>query len=160
MTNSILLLGSLVFCYSPDLSVEYGQRGIHTDNIHQFFVSPDGHCQFRVQLVEHDRSNFVFVCNRSQPPVFFPVLMPLYPTDGKQDKEYERTAYASPYIRILMPAIGNLLHNSLIELIALSERIACHSPGMRPCFCRTCSEACLSFSTWSLSVFCISSAVP
>ena len=103
-----LSFGLIVFfSHDLDLPVEYGQRGIHTDNIYQFFVCSDGHGQFRVQFVEHDCGHMVFVSNRSQPPVFFSVLMPLYPTDGKQGKEYERTAYTCPYIRILMPAIGN-----------------------------------------------------
>lgn len=43
------------------LSVEYGQSGIRTNNIHQFLVYPNGYCQFRIQLVKHDRGHMVFV---------------------------------------------------------------------------------------------------
>mgnify|MGYP000471278637 CR=1 FL=1 len=109
MPFTLFLLFGLFFFLSHclDLPVEYDQRGIHTDNIHQFLVSSDGHSQSRMQFVEHERSHKVFVSNRSQPPVFFPVLMPLYPTDGKQGKEYEHTTDTGPCVRVLVPAIGN-----------------------------------------------------
>lgn len=88
-----------------DLLPEYSQRGICTNRFRQFLVCPDGHSQFRVQFIEHDCGHFMLVCNRFQPPVFFPIFMLLYPTDNKQDKENKRTAYTCPNIRILVPAI-------------------------------------------------------
>ena len=106
--NYILFASILGFLSNGfDLFPEYGQSRIYTDRFRQLFISPDGYGQFRVQLVKHDCSHMVFVCNRSQPPVFFPVLMPLYPTDGKQGKEYEHTTDTSPCVRVLVPAIGN-----------------------------------------------------
>lgn len=43
-----IFVGLIIFFSAGylDLPVEYGQRGIRTDNIHQFLVSPDGHGQF------------------------------------------------------------------------------------------------------------------
>lgn len=92
-----------------DLFPKYGQCRICSNRFCQFLICPDGHSQFRVQFVEHDRSHFVFICNHSQPLVFFPVFMPLYPTDGKKNEKHERTAYASPCVRVLVPAIGNFV---------------------------------------------------
>ena len=54
-------------------------RRIHADRFHRFFVCPDSHSQFRVQFIEHNRSHFVFVRNRSQLSVFLSVFMSLYP---------------------------------------------------------------------------------
>lgn len=64
---------------------------------------------FRSATSSISKWHFVFVCNRSQPSVFFLVFMPLYPTDSKQGKEYERTTETSPNVRILVPAVGDFV---------------------------------------------------
>ena len=115
-----------------DLFPEYGQCGIHANHIHQFLVSPNSNGQFRVQFVELYCSHLVLVCNRSQQPVFFPVFMPLHPTDGKQGKEYERATDTSPDIRIFVPdmrclSVCNRCLKKLAAAAGIKKNVSYHT---------------------------------